>query len=149
MLRGPGKFGGYVWHWHTFDLETAGMAASTQWQVGEYRDGNEAISSSQNGPDPVHYRPDPIRQFNWDKYVERVNAAGRVHDLTDRIEDKVDSLQSLRDERDRLLRKRETLAEQKHIDRVEDRIDNRLDTLDDLRAQRDDLRQQIRRYLNH
>lgn len=111
MLRGPGKFGGYVWHWHTFDLDTHGMAASTQWQVVQYRDGKEAISSSQNGPDPVPYRPDPLTKFNWDKYVAAETARNQLGNLNDRIEDRVDTLDDLRRERAALRRKIQRLMD--------------------------------------
>jgi len=111
MLRGPGKFGGYPWHWHTFDLDTHGMAASTIWQVGQYRAGNEAISSSQNGPDPVPFRPDPLTKFDWDKYVAAEQARKQLGNLNDRIEDKVDTLEDLRKERADLRRKIQRLMD--------------------------------------
>ena len=102
MLRGPGRFGGFsTWHWHTFDLDTHGMADSTRWQVGQYRLGNDALSGSNIQPDPVRYRPDPIVKFNWDMWVKLLEEKQDLKRLLDRIDNTQDTLDSLRKERER------------------------------------------------
>lgn len=82
-LRGPTpEFGGYVWHWHTVDLDTTGMDINAIWQVGQYRDGFDGLTAGH--PDPVKYRPDPINAFNYELWRKqqplRARLAEIIHD---------------------------------------------------------------------
>jgi hypothetical protein len=104
-LRGPGKFGGFPWHWHWCDLDTKGMDPLAIGQVGDYRNGGNGLGSFTGNDDPEPWRPDPIRKFDWDDWVALVAAKKRKDRLDDRIEDVVDNLDSLRQERAALRRK--------------------------------------------
>ncbi len=110
-LRGPGKFGGFSWHWHWLDLDTTGMAPLAIGQVGDYRNDGNGLGAFTGNDDPEPFRPDPIRKFNWDRYVELMKARQREDRLTDRIEDTVETLDSLREERAALRRKIRRLAD--------------------------------------
>lgn len=109
MLRGPEPYGGYVWHWHIMDLDTHDMSPAGKWQVVQYRDGKEAISSSENGPDPVPYRPNPIRAFDWDEHKKLVVANRRIDNLEDKIDDHQETIEDLRRERARWQRQKRQL----------------------------------------
>lgn len=82
FLRGPEPFGGFSWHWHVVDLDPWGEAASAVWQAQQYQAGLEGISSTQNGPDPVPYRPDPIERFDYIKWQKAQTLKARIKEMT-------------------------------------------------------------------
>ena len=100
FLRGPVWWGGNfsMWHIHTLDLDTRQMDGNAQWQVREYKAGNNGLDAGVN--DPLPWRPENFKPFNFDAWAKVMELHGRVEHLNDRIENKVDSLESLRRERD-------------------------------------------------
>jgi len=105
FLRGPGKYGGYIWHWHVCDLDTHGMDGSptqssgAQWQTREYRAFNDGLVAGRD--DPVKFHPDPIRKFDWEDHEKLVIANRRIDSLDDKIEDHQETIEDLRKERER------------------------------------------------
>jgi hypothetical protein len=61
FLRGP--FVDMPWHWHVNDLDTTHMDFNAQWQVSEYRKGNDGLVAGRN--DPFPYRPKPIKKWDF------------------------------------------------------------------------------------
>lgn len=98
FLRGPGKYGDFGWHWHCCDLDTREMDGYAADQVQHYRNGGDGLGSFTN-PDPVPYRPDPIREFDYAAWSDAAKLRNRIALLDDRIDTKVDTLESLRDEK--------------------------------------------------
>lgn len=108
QLRGPWgtAYGNFDYaHIHTCDLDTTHMDSLAAWQVRpEYVNGFTGLGSG-GIKDPVPYRPDPIRKFDFQAYQDLVNARQRVDRLDDRIDDVQDTLESLRKEKQAQQRK--------------------------------------------
>lgn len=100
FLRGPrAEFGNYsVWHIHMCDLDTRNMDPNARWQVAEYKDGNDGLVGGRN--DPLPWRPDNYKPFNFDAWRKAMELQGKVEHLTDRVEHHQDTIDSLRKERD-------------------------------------------------
>ena len=60
---GRGPWCDMSYHFHVCDLDTEGMDSNAQWQVGEYRNGNDGLVAGRD--DPFPYRPDPIRKWQF------------------------------------------------------------------------------------
>lgn len=106
FLRGPGKFGGYGWHWHVVDLDTRGMDTNAVWQVSEYRAGNDGLVAGRD--DPVKFRPDPIRPYDFDAYQD---LRTRLNSISERIELFTRQITSLRRRRRAAKVRREQIKE--------------------------------------
>lgn len=109
FLRGPGQFGGFTWHCHMCDLDTRGMDSLAIFQVGDYKNVCDGLGSG-GSRDPLPWRPDDYRPFNFDMWQRYVDANADVRKLIHRVEEKRDSLQDLqrqleraRNQRNRLL----------------------------------------------
>lgn len=61
MGRGP--WCKMPYHLHVLDLDVTGMHPDAQWQVREYRAGNDALVAGRN--DPFPYRPRPLREWEY------------------------------------------------------------------------------------
>jgi hypothetical protein len=60
---GRGPWNNMPYHFHVCDLDTEGMDSNAQWQVGEWRNGNDGLVGGRN--DPFPWRPDPIRKWKF------------------------------------------------------------------------------------
>jgi hypothetical protein len=60
---GRGPWCSMSYHFHICDLDTRGMDPNAQWQVSEYRAGNDGLVYGRN--DPFPYRPKPLSAWKF------------------------------------------------------------------------------------
>ena len=60
---GRGPWNSMVYHYHVNDLDTRFMDSNAEWQVNEYRHGNDGLTSGKD--DPFPYRPHPLREWDF------------------------------------------------------------------------------------
>lgn len=104
FLRGPREeFGNYsIWHIHMCDLDTRGMdgtsTSGATWQVTAYKNKDDGLVSGR--ADPLPWRPDDYKPFQFEAWKKAQELKGEIHLLTDRVENHTDNIDSLRKERD-------------------------------------------------
>lgn len=99
-------------HIHCIAIGERGMSTGSYGaapQVDAYKAGGDGLAPDYYSPDPMPYRPDPIREFNFRKWQRRAKMRARVAKIRDalknvggKIADALKHLKSLRKKRDDL-----------------------------------------------